>query len=158
MRPWLKIRYTKPITEVHLIVPLGRGQYQTFSARVDNSIIRQALLRAGVALEVGFSLGGLWKKIKKVGKAIGVDKVLKLGKAVLNNPILNTVLPVTKLAGTALTAATGLLAAKKAAAKGDPRAKQILAATHKLAAGGNAQAKAGLAMASRLYQIQVTPL
>jgi hypothetical protein len=157
--PWLRIRFTRAHTTVHLVVPLGGGHFQTFSTVVDNKMVEQMLRARGVALEVGFSLSGIWNSVKKVASKIGVTKVLGLASKVLDNPIIRTVLPVTNLVAPALSVAKNLLAVKAGAAKGNPKAKRALvalAAKHR-AGKVSPDVRKGMDLAERVYTLRVTP-
>ena len=160
--PWLRIKQTRTHTDVALTLQLAEGQWWTFCARVDHRSIRRVLQRHGVEYEVGFSLGGLWKGIKKVAKATGVSKVLNVASKVLENPIVTAVFPVASVAARATKAGVGLLNAATAAKKGTPADKAKAAAMVKeakrLADGGNPVAKKALKVASRAYRIVVKAL
>jgi hypothetical protein len=159
MKQWLRIRYTKPKTYVTLTVPVGPGAFQTFSAAVDNRMIRAKLSRAGV--EVGF-LGGLWKGIKKVAKATGITKVLSIAKKAL--PIAAKFLPPPAsiaAAGASLAINTGasLIKAGRKRKKGDKKgarrdvrriAKAAARAKTKL---GAAKTSAALKTGGKLYRL-----
>jgi hypothetical protein len=159
--PWLRIKQTRTHTDVALMLQLAPGQWWTFSARVDHATIRRVLQKHGVEYEIGFSLGGLWKGIKKVAKATGVSKVLSVASKVLKNPIVTAVFPVASIAARATEAGVGLLNAASAAKKGTPaekeRAKKLIAAAHKQAKGGNEVAKQAIKVATRTYRITVQP-
>lgn len=160
--PWLRIKQTRTHTDVALSLLLAPGQWWTFSARIDHATVRRALQRHGIEYEVGFSLGGLWKGIKKVAKATGVSKVLGMASKVLENPIVTAVFPVASVAARATKAGVGLLNAATAAKKGTPadkaKAKAMLQETKRLAKGGNKVAKSALKVASRAYRIVVAPM
>ena len=159
-RVWLRVKYTKPYTLVTLVVPVAPGHFQSFSAKVDNRMVLRALRRHGV--EIGFSLGGLWKGVKKVAKKIGVTKVLNVAKKVLQNPIVTAVFPVASIASRAVSSGVDMLNAATAAKKGTPKAKAAGRALLKRAASrakaGDPVASNALKLASRVYQIQVQPL
>lgn len=161
-RPWLRIRTTRAFTEVHLTVPVSPGHYQTFSVKISNEMVRRALMKRGIHLQIGFSLGGIWKGIKKVAKATGVSAVLNVASKVLKNPIVSSVFPVASIAARAVEAGTGLLNAATAAKHGSPKAKKVakamIAKAAKAAKAGNPVAQSALTLASRAYKITVTPL
>lgn len=171
--PWLRIKQDRRWTVVQLTLLEAPGTYRTHTVRVDNEMIKRWLLQHGVRvgeLEVGFSLGGLWKGIKKVAKKVGITKVLKVassvGKSIISNPIVNTIMPVTAIANTALKATSGLIAAashlakakKSGDKKGVAKAKQLIAATQKAAKQGHPVAKTALAQTARLYKLAITPI
>jgi hypothetical protein len=158
-KPWLRIHTTRATTTVHLVIPLGNGQFHTCSVKVDNREIEKLLRRGGIELTVGFSLGGLWNSVKKAAKSVGITKVLSLGAKVLNNPVLNAVLPVTAVTGRALNVANGLLAVHKGAGKGNPKAKAALVQLQAKARAGKVspEVKKGMQLAERIYTIRVTP-
>jgi hypothetical protein len=168
VQTWLYIKQNPSFTDVALQVPVGNGQWQTFHARVDHKMIRDLLMRGGIKIagfdpEIGFSLGGIWKAVKKVAKATGVSKVLKVASSVLKNPVVTAMFPVASIAARAVESGTHLLNAATIAKKSkDPRAraaaKQLIAQAHQLAAGGDPVAKAGLQVAQRAYKIVVQPL
>ncbi len=160
--PWLRIKQSRDHTDVALTVQLAPGQWFTFSVRVDHTMIRRVLQRYGVEYEIGFSLGGLWKGIKKIAKATGVSKVLKTAASVLKNPIVTAVFPVASIAARATEAGVMLMNAATKAKKGTPKEKaeavQLIKAAHAKAKGGDPVAQKALKVASRAYRIVVMPL
>lgn len=158
--PWLRIRQNRAYTDVSLTLSLAPGQWWTIHARVDHATIRAILQRAGV--EIGFSLGGLWKGIKKVAKATGVSKVLETAGKILKNPIVTTVFPVASIAARATEAGVGLLNAATKAKKGTPADKaaaaKLIREAHAKAKGGDPVAKHAVQMAARAYKLVVLPL
>lgn len=170
--PWLRIQQNRQWTIVQLTLLEAPGTYRTHTVRVNNDMIRQYLLKHGVRigeLEVGFSLGGLWRGIKKVAKKVGITKVLKVassvGKSIISNPIVNTLMPVTGIANVALKATSGLISAASHLAKakrtgdkrGVARAKKLIQATQRAAKRGHPVAKTALAQSARIYKIAITP-
>jgi hypothetical protein len=160
--PWLRIKQTRTHTDVALTLQLAEGQWWTFCARVHHKSIRRVLQRHGIEYEVGFSLGGLWKGIKKVAKATGVSKVLSVASKVLENPIVTAVFPVASVAARATKAGVGLLNAATAAKKGSPadkaKATAMVKEAKRLADGGNPVAQKALKVATRAYRIVVKAL
>lgn len=153
MKPWLVIRQQGELTIVHLHVPLGGGQFVTFSARVDNRKVLAALRRAGIDVQVAGLFGDIWKGVRKVARATGVSKVLSIATKVLKSPILQAVIPGAPLATRALGIAAHMVVARKAAAKGDPRAKEALRRAGELAAGRDPLARMARTQADQLYRI-----
>lgn len=168
VQTWLYIKQSPGYTDVALQVPIGDGQWQTFHTRVDHEMIRKLLMNGSVKIEgfdpeVGFSLGGIWKAVKKVAKATGVSKVLKVAAGVLKNPVITAMFPVASIAARAVESGTHLLNAATVAKKSkDPKARQaakmLMAKAQQQAAGGDEAAKAGLQIAQRAYRIVVQPL
>lgn len=168
VQTWLYIKQNPSYTDVALQVPIGNGQWQTFHTRVDHAMVRDLLMRGAIKVEgfnpeIGFSLGGIWKAVKKVAKATGVSKVLKVASSVLKNPVITAMFPVASIAARAVETGTHLLNAATIAKKSkDPRArsaaKQLMAQAQTLAKGGDPVAKAGLEVAQRAYRIVVQPL
>lgn len=158
--PWLRIRQFRDYTDVSLTISLAPGQWWTIHARVEHAAIRRILQRAGV--EVGFSLGGIWKGIKKVAKATGVSKVLNVASKVLKNPIVTAVFPVASIAARATEAGVGMLNAATAAKKGTPEAKAAAVKMIKHAQGkakaGDPVAQQSLNVLARAYKLVVLPL
>lgn len=164
--PTLRVQYRKPFVLVQLRVPLGPGRVKTFKARVDTRMIIKALRRHGVDVEIGF-LGKLWKGIKKVGKAIGIDKVVKLaGKAL---PAVAAILPppanaIAGGAALAFKAGKNLVKAVSHRRKGrKARARKIVQRTAKTFRKakkvlGKKRARKALMQGARLYQLQVKAL
>lgn len=159
---WLRFRVTRAFTDVTLTVLVGRGMWQSITVRVDNAMVQRVLEKRGVSLEVGFSLGGIWKAVKSVAKATGVSKVLSIAKGVLKNPIVTTIFPVASIAARAVEAGGALLDAATKAKSGKPAdkaaAKALVANAQRLASQGDPAAQAGLQLASRAYRIVVNPL
>jgi hypothetical protein len=158
--PWLRIKQGNAYTDVTLTVQLAPGQWTSFHARVDHQMIRRVLQRAGV--EIGFSLGGIWKGIKKVAKATGVSKVLSIASKVLKNPIVTAVFPVASIAARATEAGMGMLNAATRAKRGTPADKiaaaTLIKASHAKAKGGDPVHQGAIKMLSRTYRIVVEPL
>lgn len=155
-KPWLRVRQSGKYTDVHLVVPVSPGQCQTFSVRVDNDMVRRWLMRHVV--QVGFSLGGIWRAVKKVAKATGISSVLKVASKALDNPIIKSVVPVAGIVGPALKAGRALLGAQMAAGRGDPRAKKLVLAAQTIARQRRDHPVAqGHAIATRAYRIIVSP-
>lgn len=171
--PWLRIKQDRRWTVVQLTLLEAPGTYRTHTVRVDNNMIKAWLLKHGVRvgeLEIGFSLGGLWKGIKKVAKKVGITKVLsvaaKVGKSIISNPIVNTLLPVTAIANTALNVTSGLVSAaahlvkakKSGDKKGIKKAKALLRAAKKAAKKGHPVAQTALAQTARIYKLAISPM
>lgn len=158
--PWLRIKQNRLYTDVSLTLPLAPGQWWTIHARVEHAAIKRVLQRSGV--EIGFSLGGLWKGIKKVAKATGVTKVLNIASKVLKNPIVTAVFPVASIAARATEAGVGMLNAVTAAKKGTPAAKaaavKMVKHAQSKAKGGDPVAQQSLNVLARAYKLVVLPL
>lgn len=82
------IRYTKPRTFVQLVIPTGRGEFQTYTAVIDNVKIANSLRQSGVKFrvsgnEVSGLFGKIWKSVKKIAKKTGITKVIKLARKAL---------------------------------------------------------------------------
>jgi hypothetical protein len=162
--PWLRIQQSRQWTIVQLTLLEAPGVYRTHTARIDNNMVKAWLLKYGVRvgeLEIGFSLGGLWKSIKKVAKKVGITKVLsiasKVGKSILSNPIVNAVLPVTILANQALKVTHGLISAAGHLVKGkkgdkvsQAKAVKLINATKVAAKHGSPIAKTALKQAKQI--------
>ena len=106
--------------EAVLTITLPDGNHFRFSAQADPHEIAAAL--AALHPEVGgFSLGGLWKGIKKVAKSVATSKVFKMAGSALAMaaPALGPLAPMALGASAAMKASTALLAAKHHSAKGN---------------------------------------
>lgn len=105
-----KFLYTK------LSLNVAPGVVMNFSSRVDLELIERDL-RDGVVDGVSGIFGSIFKGIKKavktVGKATGLNKVVKFAGKVLNNPIVRAVVP-----GAAAAAAGAKIASDVAKATG----------------------------------------
>lgn len=161
----LSVKYRKPFITVELSVPYG-GRRKIFRAIVDGRMLLGLLKRAGVRVEaeIGF-LGKLWKGIKKVGRAIGIDKVVGLAKKAL--PAVAAILPppVNAVAGgaaLALNTGSKLIKAlgqkKRGNKRGAKRTIQQAAAQYKRGKKvlGRVKARAAARAGQRLYKIAVT--
>lgn len=163
--PWLRVQYRKPFVAVELTVPIGGGKKQTFRARIDTRHIVALLQRHGV--EISGFLGKLWKGVKKVGKAIGINKVVKLASKAL--PAVAAILPppanaIAGGAALAFKAGTNLVKAVGHKRKGNKRKAAAIvrktARTFKKAQKtlGKKKARQAMQQGARLYQIQVKAL
>lgn len=157
----LTVRYTKPWTYVELHVPECR---KVVRAKVDNRKVEAMLRRNG--LTIGFSLGGIWKAVKKVAKKTGIAKVVKLAKKAL--PLAAKFLPPpANLAAAGAAAAVGTaedLIRAAGARKHGNRAKEALHVARAVKRGRAYSAIAGptarrraLRGGARLYRLVVQP-
>lgn len=115
--------------EAVLTVSLPDGHEMRFRAKCDPHEVATAL--ASLRPEIGgFSLGGLWKGIKKITKAVATSKVFKLaGTAIaMAAPALGPIAPAALAAAAGMKGATALLAARTHAAKGNHEAAKKLVA------------------------------
>ena len=155
-----RIKYTRPRTYVTAYFdgrPIAR-------ASVDNAAVERELRRRGML--VGFSLGGIWKAVKKVAKKTGISKVIKLAKKTL--PLAAKILPppanlAALGAGAAIGTASDLLHAAAAKKQGN-RAREALYVARAATRGKAYEAIAGpqarrrvLRGGARLYRIMVQP-
>ncbi len=125
--------------EAVLTITLPNGHTFRFTAQADPHEIAAGL--AAMHPEVGgFSLGKLWKGIKKTAKAVATSGVFKTAASALAMaaPALGPLAPMALGASAAMKASTALLAAKTHAAKGTPQGK---AAAAKLVEYAGAAAK-----------------
>lgn len=171
-RVWLRVRYSQPFTTVTLRMQLAPGQYKTFRARVDNRMILRAvqrrLRRYGVQLEIGFSfLKKAWKAVKKVGKKLGINKVLKVAAKAL--PIAAKFLPPpanVAAAGASIALKTGrnLVKAVSLRRRGKRKAsRRLVVRTNRMGQRaarklGRVRARRAVARGARLYRLAVQPL
>jgi hypothetical protein len=120
---WLKNGRIQAI----LTVTLPNGHMVRHTAECDPHDILAAV-RASNPAFVGFSLGGLWKGIKKVAKGVATSKVFKAaGTAMMAAaPFLGPLAPIALTAAAGMKASTALLAAKAHAAAGNTAAAQTL--------------------------------
>jgi len=161
-----QIRYTKPRTYVQLCVPVGPGEFQTFSAVIDNMKIARSLSRAGVDFEISGLFGKIWRSVKKIAKKTGLTKVLKLARKAL--PIVAKFAPPpfsTAAAGAslAINTAMDLVRAKKARKRGK-RGKSARYIQRALGRGraygkiaGKRKRRKAMKRGARMYRIMVTP-
>lgn len=105
--------------------------------------------------------GDIWKGVKKVGKAIGIKKIVKVAKGILKNPIVQAAFPEARAGAAGLECADMLATAALAKKKGRPEATRIMAiaavTAKKAGLDKPAQAQQITNQASRLYKIMVTP-
>jgi hypothetical protein len=109
--------------------------------------------------EIGNILGSIVKGLKKgvstVAKATGVDKVLKIAKKAINNPLIKSIVPGAAAAATALSVTDKVLKLKVDATKGKPTAVKALAKV-KAAADKPAKKATGLAAMAKKSTAKVT--
>lgn len=106
--------------EAVLTVTLPDGHSFRFTAQADPHEIASVL--AAMHPEVGgFSLGKLWKGVKKVAKSVATSKVFKVAGSALAMaaPALGPLAPAALAASAGMKASTALLAAKVHADKGN---------------------------------------
>lgn len=105
-----------------LSLNVAPGIVMNFSSRVDLELIEREL-RAGRYDDVSGLFGSIFKGIKKavrsVGRATGLDKVVKIAGKVLQNPIIKAVVP-----GAALAAGGASIASDIAKATGLSRSRR----------------------------------
>jgi hypothetical protein len=165
-QPWFSIRYTKPKTYVKLVVPLGRGDFQTYTAIVDNMKIARSLSNQGIDFQISGLFGKIWKSVKKVAKKTGLNRVIKVARKAL--PLVAKFTPPpfsTAAAGAsmAIETAADLTRAKKARKRGKKglqarylqRALKRGKAYQKVA--GRRKRRRAQKSGARLYRILVTP-
>jgi hypothetical protein len=93
-----KVRFSErgKFLYTRLSLNVAPGVVMNFSSRVDLELIEKNL-RDGVSDEISGIFGSIFKGIKKavktVGKATGLNKVVKFAGKVLNNPIVKAVVP-----------------------------------------------------------------
>lgn len=166
--PWLVVTYSQKEIYVSLTVPMGEGRRKTFTARVPIPVVLAELRRRGVVIkpQIGGFFGKIWKGIKKVGKKLGVNKVINLAAKAL--PVAAKFLPpplnlAPAGAAMAIRTAKGLAGAaglrKKGKKKKAARVVRRLARQNKKARKvlGSARAKAARKSGQRLYKIMVSP-
>lgn len=131
-------------------IPLRIGGTFSIVATLTNRQVLEAMKRAGItfsreqAERVGSVFGGIGKFLKKVAKSSVMKTALKLGKAVINSPIVKLVAP---QAAAAIAAASGAAKLIEAARGKDPKK----AAKAKLAiVAAQAQAKKETAAGKQL--------
>jgi hypothetical protein len=106
--------------EAVLTVTLPDGHSFRFTAQADPHEIAAALAQLHPEIG-GFSLGKLWKGVKKVAKGVATSKVFKMAGTALAMaaPALGPLAPMALGASAAMKASTALLAAKVHASKGN---------------------------------------
>lgn len=93
-----KVRFSErgKFLYTRLSLNVAPGVVMNFSSRVDLEIIERNL-RDGARDEISGIFGSIFKGIKKavktVGKATGLNKVVKIAGKVLNNPIVKAIVP-----------------------------------------------------------------
>lgn len=104
-----KFLYTK------LSLNVAPGVTMNFSSRVDLELIEKNL-RDGVVDDVSGIFGSIFKGIKKavkaVGKATGLNKVVKGAKMVIDNPIIQAVVPGAAVASAGMRVASDISSAQ----------------------------------------------
>ena len=103
-----------------LTITLANGHMMRFTAECDpNDLL--AVIRASNPDFVGFSLGKLWKGVKKAAKSVANSKVFKMAGTALAvvAPALGPLAPAALAAAGGMKAATALLAAKSHKAAGN---------------------------------------
>jgi hypothetical protein len=113
--------------EAVLTITLPDGNAMVFTAQADPHQIAAALAAQNPEIG-GFSLGKLWKGVKKVAKGVATSKVFKLAGTALAAaaPAFGPLAPAMLGASAAMKASTALLAAKHHAAKGNKAGAQQL--------------------------------
>lgn len=103
-----------------LMIPLQRiGGYLTIVATLTSKQVLAMMQRAGVKFsrmqmeQIGSLFGGIGKFMKKVAKSSVMKVALKLGKAVINSPIVKMVAPQISAAITAASMAAKLVQAAR---------------------------------------------
>jgi hypothetical protein len=146
-------------TTANLLVAPG----VTFALRslVNLRDIEKAIRQGHITGDVGGIFGDIWKGIKKVGKAIGIKKIIKVAKGILKNPIVQAAFPEARFGAAGLETADMLATAAAAKKANHP------AATRMLAVAAVTAQRAGLdrppaaqqvsRQAARFYKIMVTP-
>lgn len=111
-----------------LTVTLPNGHMMRFTAEGNPHDILAALQRENPHVIAGFSLGGLWRGIKKVAKTVATSKVFKIaaGALAVVAPFVGPLAPVLFAGAGAMKATTALLAAKVHAAAGNLGAAKTL--------------------------------
>lgn len=127
--------------EAVLTITLPNGHEWRFRSKADPHELARNLAAANP--EIGFSLKGLWKGVKKAAKSVATSKVFKLASTALMfaAPALGPMAPAVFAASAAMKGATALTAARVHAAKGNK------AAAAKLVAYANKAAKAASVIA-----------
>ena len=113
-----KVRFSRrgKYLYTRLSLNVAPGVVMNFSSRVDLELIEQHL-REGATDDISGIFGSIFKGIKKavsvVGKATGLDKVVKFAGKVLSNPVVKAVVP-----GAAMAAAGAKVASDVVKATG----------------------------------------
>lgn len=102
-----------------LEIPLTIGGFIRVVATLSNRQVLEAMKRAGFrftqreAAKIGSLFGGIGRFLKKVAKSGVMKTALKLGKAVINSPIVKLVAPQAAAAITAASMAAKLVSAAR---------------------------------------------
>ncbi len=129
------IKLLATVTSSELVARLRRAGLQIVPGKTGKT--RRVLVQgAEVAeIELGSLFGAIGRAVSKVGKAAAIRKALKLGKSLINNPLVRIIAP---QAAAAIEAASG--AAKLvSAARGKDKAKAQKAKLALVAAKGQAE-------------------
>ena len=117
-----KVRFTErgKFLYTQLSLNLAPGVVMKFSSRVDLELIEKNL-RDGVTDDISGIFGSIFKGIKKavkaVGKATGLNKVVKGAKMVVDNPIIQAVVPGAAVASMGMSMASDITNARALAGK-----------------------------------------
>lgn len=112
-----KVRFSErgKFLYTQLSLNVAPGVVMKFSSRVDLELIERNL-RDGVVDDVSGIFGSIFKGIKKavkaVGKATGLNKVVKGAKMVIDNPIIQAVVPGAAVAAAGMNIASDITSAK----------------------------------------------
>ncbi len=124
-----KVRFSErgKFLYTRLSLNVAPGVVMNFSSRVDLELIERNL-RDGARDEISGIFGSIFKGIKKavktVGKATGLNKVVKFAGKVLNNPIVKAIVPGAAAASAGVKIASDVAKATGLAGKGKRRRRR----------------------------------
>lgn len=143
----------------YLTVAVGDGYELTFRSRIDLNKVEQKLRdgSSDVSGLFGSIFKGIKKAVKTVGKATGLNKVVKLAGKVLKNPLVQAIIPGASLASRGVDVAHDMVVAVAAKKAKHPAAKKalILAAAKAKKAGWDAPQMQK--SASTIYKLIISP-
>lgn len=167
-----KVRFTEKgkFLYTRLALNVAPGVTMNFISRVDLQLIERDL-RDGIPDEISGIFGSIFKGIKKavstVGKATGLNKVVKIAGKVLNNPIIKAVVPGAAMAAAGAKVASDVAKATGLTGGGKPKGKKAKAAKYYLQRAAvtaerarlDKPARDGAVLAGgRAYKLIITPM